>query len=309
VAPETKSWSDAAGTEHDGALVQSHNGNDVIECGACGFKHLVPIPTDEELAAAYESEYYSAEKPHYFDRHRQDLEWWNLAYGDRYDILEKHLGPDRRTLLDIGSGPGFFLLHGKERGWQVRGIEPSGQAAEHSRGLGLEVENTFYSSDTAPGLGRFDAINMSEVLEHIPDPAAFLSLIHDHLEDEGLLCVVVPNDFNPFQTVLRDSMDFDPWWVTHHHLNYFDFESLAGLFERSGFEVIHTEATFPIDMFLLMGDNYIGNDEVGRIAHGRRKSFESNLAAGGRNDLKRDLYRRLAELGLGREIVLVGRKR
>lgn len=308
MTPEPKSWSDAAGAEHVGALVQSYKNNDVIECGACEFKHLVPIPTDEELAEAYESEYYAEEKPHYFDRHREDLDWWNLAYGDRYDALEEHLGPDRRTLLDIGSGPGFFLLHGKERGWQVRGIEPSGQAAAHSRGLGLEVENAFYSSDTATGLGRYDAINMSEVLEHIPDPAAFLSLIHDHLEDEGLLCVVVPNDFNPFQVVLRDSMDFEPWWVGPHHVNYFDFESLTGLFERSGFEVVHTEATFPIDLFLLMGDNYIGNDDVGRIAHGRRKTFESNLAAGGRNDLKRDLYRRLAEMGLGREIVLVGRK-
>ncbi len=309
MSQEIKSWPDAAGTEHAGAVVQTYNGNQVIECAVCGFKHLVPIPTDEELAAAYESEYYADEKPHYFDRHREDLEWWNLAYGDRYDILEENLGTDRRALLDIGSGPGFFLLHGKERGWDVRGIEPSQQAAEHSRGLGLDVESAFYSSETAPGLGQFDAINMSEVLEHIPDPAAFLSLIHGHLNDDGMLCVVVPNDFNPFQKVLRDSMGFDPWWITHHHLNYFDFESLAGLFERCGFDVIHTEATFPIDMFLLMGDNYIGNDELGRISHGKRKALEFNLASGGRNDLKRELYRRLAELGLGREIVLVGRKR
>lgn len=306
---ETKSWSDAAGTDHAGVIVQSYDGNDVIGCRACGFKHLVPIPSDDELAEAYQTEYYADEKPHYFDRHREDLDWWNLAYGDRYDVFEEHLGAERRTLLDIGSGPGFFLLHGKERGWEVRGIEPARQAAEHGRGLGLEVDNEFYSSETAPGLGRYDVVNMSEVLEHIPDPVAFLSLVHDHLANDGLLCVVVPNDFNPLQLVLRDSMGFDPWWVTHHHLNYFDFESLAGLFERSGFEVIHTEATFPIDLFLLMGDNYIGDDELGRICHGRRRNLEFNLAAGGRNDLKRDLYRRLAEIGLGREIVLVGRKR
>lgn len=302
-------WADSSGTEHAGSIVQSHDGNDVLECTACGFKHLVPIPTDEELAAAYESDYYAEEKPHYFDRHREDLDWWNLAYGDRYDVLEEHLGASRRRLLDIGSGPGFFMLHGQERGWKVRGVEPSRQAAEHSRGLGLDVENDFYSEATAPALGRFDAINMSEVLEHIPHPDRFLPLVRDHLDDDGLLCVVVPNDFNPFQAVLRDQMGFEPWWVTQHHINYFDFASLTGLFERSGFDVIHTAATFPIDLFLLMGDNYIGDDELGRACHAKRKTFEFNLAAAGRNDLKREMYRALAGLRLGREIVVVGRKR
>jgi SAM-dependent methyltransferase len=302
------SWSDAAGNDHSGELVDVYKDNTVVDCGHCGFKHLIPIPTADELSAAYETEYYAEEKPHYFDRHREDLDWWNLAYGDRYDVLETHLDPDRRRLLDIGSGPGFFLLHGQERGWDVRGIEPSRQAAEHARGLGVEVDNAFYSDETAPGLGTFDAINMAEVLEHIPDPADFLNLIHDHLSDDGVLCVVVPNDFNPFQAVLQESMGFEPWWITHHHLNYFDFESLGALFERCGFEVVMSEGTFPIDLFLLMDDNYIGNDEVGRASHGKRKTFEFNLAAGGRNDLKRDIYRKLAEVGLGREILIIGRK-
>lgn len=301
-------WSDESGTTHVGAVIETHDGNEVLDCTTCRFKHLVPIPTADELAADYESDYYAEHKPHYFDRHREDLDWWNLAYGDRYDTIESNLDAGSRRLLDIGSGPGFFLLHGKEREWEVQGIEPSRQAAEHARGLGLEVEHAFYSEETAPNLGVFDVINMSEVLEHIPHPLPFLELVASHLSEGGLLSITVPNDFNPFQEVLRDSMSFDPWWVTRHHLNYFDYDSLRGLVERAGFEVLLEEATFPIDLFLLMGDNYVGNDPVGREAHGRRTTFEFNLAAGGRNDLKRDLYRRLAELGLGREIVLIARK-
>jgi len=301
-------WTDELGTEHQGEVVESHRDNDVVDCAVCRFKHLVPIPTAEELAAEYESDYYAEEKPHYFERHRADLDWWNLAYGDRYDTFEQHLGPQRRSLLDVGSGPGFFMLHGQERGWEVRGIEPSRQAAEHSRGLGLDVVDDFYSEETAPALGTFDVINTSEVLEHIPHPARFLGLIRDHLHDDGLVAIVVPNDFNPFQAVLQESMGYDPWWVTRHHLNYFDFGSLHGLVERCGFEVVCEEATFPIDLFLLMGDDYVGNDPVGREAHGRRKTFEFNLAQGGRTDLKRELYRRFAELGLGREILMIARK-
>jgi len=212
-------------------------------------------------------------------------------------------------MLDIGSGPGLFLLNGQNRGWQVKGIEPSLQAIEHSWGMGLDVAQGYFSEETASGLGTFDAINMSLVLEHIPDPAALLTLAHGQLDAGGLLCVVVPNDFNPFQLVARDHLDFKPWWVAPpHHINYFNFNSLQRLMERCGFDVIHKEATFPIDIFLLMGDNYIGNDELGRACHSKRKILELNLSSSGMTEIKRHLYQNLANIGLGREVVLVARK-
>ena len=232
-----------------------------------------------------------------------------MVYAERYKILEQHLPHNQRRLLDIGSGPGFFLLNGKNRGWEVRGIEPSLQAAEHSRSLGLEVENIFFSEESAPTLGKFDAINMSEVLEHIPYPGALLSLAHEQLHEGGLVCIVVPNDFNPFQIALRDHMGFKPWWVAPpHHINYFNFDSLQKLVKRIGFEVVHKEATFPIDMFLLMGDNYIGNDELGRQCHARRKSLEVNVMNAGMAKVLTSLYKGLAHSGIGREIVLIAKK-
>lgn len=295
---------------HEGKIVESSNSFDVIDCEFCGFKHITPIPTEDELEKAYKHEYYTQEKPLYLERYKEDIDWWNMVYAERYEILEQHLPSSRRNLLDIGSGPGFFLLNGQKRGWRVKGIEPSKSAAEHSINLGVDVDNIFFSKESAPDLGKFDAVNMSEVLEHIPEPAALLSLVHEQLTDGGLLCVVVPNDFNPFQLVLRDHLDFEPWWVAPpHHINYFNFESLQKLLERCGFEVIYKEATFPIDMFLLMGDNYIENDEQGRICHGKRKKFELNLANAGMSKIKQKLYQSMAECGLGREVVLFARKK
>ncbi|OFZ97469.1 MAG: methyltransferase type 12 [Betaproteobacteria bacterium RIFCSPLOWO2_02_FULL_62_17] len=285
------------------------NGFDVIDCKPCGFKHIIPIPTEEELEKAYKEDYYTREKPLYIERYREDLDWWNMVYARRYEILERHLPAERRRMLDIGSGPGFFLLNGAKRGWQVTGIEPSLQAAEHGRGLGLDVENDFFSEKTASRLGFYDAINMGEVLEHIPDPAALLSLTYRQLNDSGLVCIVVPNDFNPFQLVLRDHLGFEPWWVAPpHHINYFDFDSLSRLAERCGFKVLHKEATFPIDMFLLMGDRYIGDDKLGRSCHEKRMNFERALCKSGSGRLLSDLYSELSKHGIGREIVLFARK-
>lgn len=295
--------------KHEGPTLDSANGFDVIECGPCGFKHVIPIPSAKDLEEVYRHEYYTKEKPLYLERHREDLEWWNLVYGERYDFFEQHLPPDRRQILDIGSGPGFFLLHGKNRGWETMGIEPSAHAAAHSRGLGLQITEDFLTDSSAKTLGQFDAIHASEVLEHIADPAGLLGVVHSLLKPGGLLCVVVPNDYNPFQHVLRSACGYKPWWVAPpHHINYFNVDSLGRLFARNNFSIVHQEATFPIDLFLLMGDNYIGNDALGRQCHAKRKTFEKNLAATGRGDLKRNLYQHLASVGLGREIVLFASK-
>ncbi len=299
-----KSWQ-----EHEGTIVASVDEFDVIDCLQCGFKHAVPIPSEDDLENAYRHDYYTKEKPLYLERYREDLDWWNLVYTHRYEVFEQNLPVKQRRLLDIGSGPGFFLLNGKNRGWDVKGIEPSVKAAEHSRELGLDVDNIFFTEQTAPHLGTFDVVNMGEVLEHIPDPVALLRLVHCCLNDNGIVSIIVPNDFNPFQLVLRDHIGFDPWWVgPPHHLNYFDFYSLPKLLEKSGFELVHKESTFPIDMFLLMGDNYVGNDELGRACHVKRMNFEKALTRGGNGDVLNKLYASLASQGIGREVVVFAKK-
>jgi len=270
----------------------------------------VSIPTPQELETVYREEYYTVEKPLYLERHREDLEWWKLVYGERYDTFEELLPPGRHRILDVGSGPGFFLFHGKQHGWQTLGIEPSAQAAAQSSEFGLEIIEDFLTRKTTQQLGKFDVVHMSEFLEHIPDPRGMLEVVRGLLIPAGLICIVVPNDYNPFQYALRTVCGFQPWWVAPpHHINYFDFDSLSELLQTCGFEVVLSEATFPIDMFLLMGDNYVGNDALGRQCHGKCKSLEHNLAKAGMTDLKRQLYRAFAASGLGREVLLVAVKR
>jgi len=289
---------------HEGEVLDSVDDFDVIECEVCGFKHIVPIPTPEELDEVYRQEYYSTEKPLYLERAREDAEWWDSVYADRYDTFEQLLPPERRRLLEVGSGPGSFLLHGNRRGWQTMGIEPSRQAVEYSRSLGLEVIEDFLTSDIASQLGTFDAIHASEVFEHVPDPHEMVGLLRDLLAPGGVLCLCVPNDYSPFQAALRDVCGYSPWWVAPpHHINYFDGPSLEKLLRAVGLDVVMREATFPIDIFLLMGENYVGDDELGRKCHTRRMALEHSLKTGGQNDLKREFYRLLAELGIGREVV------
>lgn len=295
---------------HSGIVKDSKNNFNIIDCETCQFSHIIPIPSESDTVDMYSEDYYEFEKPDYIETVSKDKEWWDLAYDNRYDSFEDVLDKKQRRLLDIGSGPGLFLLRGKNRGWNVTGIEPSKAPYLYSsKTLGLDVKNVFFDSKTYKDIEKFDVINLSLVIEHIPHPFDFLKLVYDRIEDGGLISIELPNDYNPFQMAVQNSLGHKPWWVAPpHHINYFNFDSLERLLKNIGFKIVLKEATFPIDLFLLMEENYIGNDKLGRKCHQMRKNFELNLHKSGNDKLKRRLYKKLAELNLGREIIMIGQK-
>jgi len=294
---------------HEGPCIAAKDGYDIIHCDMCGFRHAVPLPTPESLTREYEENYYSAEKPTFLEHAGEDQDWAELAQNDRLEAFERLLGAGRRRLLDIGSGPGFFLKTAKNRGWNVTGVEPSRQAAAHARGMGLPIVEGFFGADLAVQLGRFDAVNLNNVLEHLPDPIAILRAARDVLEPGGAICVNVPNDFSPLQIAAAATRGTGEWWLAPpHHLNYFDFATLAALLERLGFRVAEKTTSFPIEAFLLMGDNYRADPPLGRVVHGKRKKFDLALEAAGLKEVRRAFYRALAETGIGREAVVIAVK-
>lgn len=118
--------------EHRGARLAARNGHEVIACEICGFSHAVPLPDPEALEREYRETYYAEEKPTYLLHAGEDQDWARLAQIDRLDALARLLPANRRRLLDIGSGPGFFVKTAVEQDWQAEGIEPSRQAAAHA---------------------------------------------------------------------------------------------------------------------------------------------------------------------------------
>jgi SAM-dependent methyltransferase len=293
---------------HRGPRLAHIKGHDILDCAACGFRHAVPLPDPAALEQAYREAYYADEKPTFLMHAGEDQAWAALAQGDRLEIFERELAPERRRLLDIGSGPGFFLQTAQSRGWEVLGIEPSRQAASHARALGVAVVEDFFNAETAAKLGRFDVVHLNNVLEHIANPVALLALARDLLEPGGLICVNVPNDFSPLQLAASAAAGTGAWWIAPpHHLNYFDFASLTGLLQRLGFEAVDRTTSFPMEAFVIMGDNYIGDPALGRACHNKRKSFDFALEAAGLKTARRAFYRALAEAGMGREAVVIAR--
>lgn len=151
-------------------------------------------------------------------------------------------------------------------------------------------------------------VYMNTVVEHLPDPTVLLKNVFKILKPGGLICVVSPNDYNPLQKILKEKCGFDSWWVAPpQHINYFDFKSVERLLQKIGFKVVESLGTFPVEFFLLSGENYVGNNAMGRICHARRKKFEETMYVSGEETLNA-FYRFLAEQGIGRQFVVIAKK-
>lgn len=304
---EIKIWQN-----HKGPILDSVKGFDVIECQVCGYTHIVPLQDKKEYANYYEEEFYLSQTD-YIKNHTEDLDWWSIEHNEKYDLFDELLSEcdTNKRILDIGSGPGYFLKVGKDRGWDVKGIEPGKPAYIFAtEKLGLNVINDFFSSKNYRDFGLFNVVHMNNVLEHVHEPKALLSLAYEIVESGGVICITVPNDYNPLQKVVVDHLEKEPWWVVpKDHINYFNCNSLSRLIEEAGFKIVYTTASFPLEFFLLMGDDYVGNGPLGREIHGKRKKFDLAMAESGNNRLKRQIYNKLSEIGLGREITVFGKKR
>ncbi len=289
---------------HYGEEVAKRNSYSIIECVLCKFTHAV-IQADNNYQELYTSHFYSEEKPNYIEDNKNDSEWWDLTYGLRIDQVDKLRSVESQSWLDIGTGPGYFLDSALKRSKQALGIEPGLLAAEHASSKGHTVINDYFSEETSVTLDKFDGIHCSEVLEHVPDPLQFLKTIQLNMNEESILCLVVPNDFSLVQNIfIQQEASSNKWWVDPpFHLNYFTKDTLRALLEESGLTVIHETSMFPIDLFLLMGDNYVGNESIGKSAHQRRKNLEFSFYNSGNIEVLNNLYEQFTKLGIGRELV------
>ncbi len=183
-----------------------------IRCTVCG--HLgphVPILAVPGMApphplltlvrcAGCGSGFYDPPGIHDFSDLNQDRdEFWRFyieAGGGVWETIWPLLAvadDTARTLLDVGCGFGFAVDFWKRTG---RGDAVGVELAEYGRMGARMLDVPIYHEllqDCAPLAGRrFDLVYASEVIEHVPDPAAFVALLAERLTPEGVLVLTTP---------------------------------------------------------------------------------------------------------------------
>jgi len=212
-------------------------------------------------------------------------------------------------LLDIGSGPGFFLRRAKQHSWNVLGIEPSYIASKYAEKNNIPVIKDLFENVNLQNLGKFNAIYMHDVLEHNKNPIQLIKNCNLLLKKNGIIVIESPNDFNPLQKIVQQKIKKSEYWLAPpFHINYFNFESLCNLLERLGFTIMLKESSFPLELYLLMGMNYLQNSKIGTQVHKSRMEMENNFTKVGQTKLKRSIYQFFASLGIGRTLIIYAKK-
>jgi len=67
----------------------------------------------------------------------------------------------------------------------------------------------------------------------------------------------------------------------------------------------YTVTDFPMEIFPLMGENYIGHPEIGRNAHLKRVRFGKYLRETKSEEFKNILFQFFAEAGVGRDMHII----
>lgn len=135
-------------------------------------------------------------------------------------------------LLDVGCMTGVLLQSALDLGAaSVAGVEPSRWAACICESKGLKVTNAFFD-ENYPDDERFDIITMFDVIEHVPDPDAFILNARRLLTDNGVLVITTPNINSIYSRVLRRAY----WFIELMHLFYFTPDSLTKCISKASMQ-------------------------------------------------------------------------
>lgn len=233
-----------------------------VRCSApaCGVLWLDPTPLEDDLPRAYSGYFTHAEAAVVPRRRRLAamvrrgyLALRYGAYGEGVSVAEKLAGlvlyarPLRRfdvdasvmslpvvrggRVLDVGCGRGDLLVSLAHAGWHAEGIDRDGEAVAVARRRGLDARAGVLA-DHAYAAGTFDAITMSHVIEHVPDPRGLLMEARRILRPGGRLAILTPNGWSIGHRWFRSS-----WFALEppRHLCIFTLPALRRLLEQTGF--------------------------------------------------------------------------
>lgn len=239
-----------------------------VFCKECDSLFQYPIISDLELASYYPKVYYTkiggdnrsvlARLREYIVRSNIDCHYKppfpfllpvNLFRRYFSKILPGEYG-NNRSFLDFGCGNGDNLRLLSEYGWNCTGIEIDENHVARLRNEGL---NVVALSPSQLESGKYDAIRLWHVLEHLNNPIATLRELRRSLAVDGVVYCALPN-FNSLNRII-----FGQFWIgadAPRHVFAFTKKSLKYIFNATGFKIdyIGTKST---GGFVQSLDNFI----------------------------------------------------
>ncbi len=249
----------------------------IFRCHDCTAAFLNPRPSDNTLERIYHlSGHGLSQEVTCDDILDQEKEFPNSSIdAERIVSISKNLLPSyttdgfrgQQTLLDIGSGFGFYSLCGAKNGFDVVSVNPGKYENRVYNELFLRnglkpnlhvgmYEHFHFEKET------FVVVIASQVLEHIKNPRAMILSIEDLLIPGGVLSIAVPN-FNSFFLRLFGINERSCLWVPEH-CNYFTQRAFVSLISGTTLKLSKTIHVARIPYHALSKRLSLGKNTVAR---------------------------------------------
>lgn len=247
----------------------------MVRCVRCELHYLNPQPSIAELQRHYPEDY----DP--FDTPQAGQASWLRQLGVEYGLKKRCRAVTRHkkggSLLEIGCANGLFLDAMRRTGrWQVQGVEVSESAVRQARErLALDVYHGTLE-DARFASGRFDAVAMWDVLEHVHHPRETLLEIRRVLKPDGALVCRVP---------LMGSWDhklFGSYWAgwdAPRHLTVFSHNTLRSMLSQAGLRVERMTCTSGSYPTFVLGVRFWAQEHLSTAAQGRVRRILESLPA------------------------------
>lgn len=208
---------------------------DVVACRACGFV-FAATPADQADYDAYYTRFSKYEDAAVASGTGAGA-WEAERFARTADTVLDFVPDPEARILDVGCAGGGFLAALQARGRRrLAGMDHAARCVEAVRARGLEgcVGGVVSPPPEAAAFaGRFDAVTMLHVLEHVLDVNRALAHAASWLVDGGALYVEVPD------AARYHEYDIVPFYFFDcEHINHFSCRSLANLGRAHGLRTV-----------------------------------------------------------------------
>lgn len=201
--------------------LKGYEQNFLVKSKSSGFVFCSKIPTEAEILDHYTN---------YPIGYGVESQITTTRINEVLDGFEKYRKTNK--IIDVGCGPGLFLIEAKKRGWEVFATEfTDGQIAYlEAKGITTlkgKLTNVMFEDE------MFDIVISSEVIEHINNPIEEMGQFHRILRKGGLVYITTPN----FNAIERYLLKGDYEIIEYpEHLSYYTPKTIDLLLRTSGFE-------------------------------------------------------------------------
>jgi SAM-dependent methyltransferase len=217
-----------------GVSLWSRGGFSMRRCPMCSQRFV--SPRTDGFAELYDTDDYFAGMN---ETNQLAARCRSVWFRARHQLIDRALAdaPGRRALIEIGPSWGEFVESSLAHGYSVAASEFSARSASVvADRFGIPVQAGAFAPSffVDHGFSNVDVVCMWDVIEHVPEPGAFVDAVASVMRPGAVLAFSCPDARSPLARLLRRR------WHTFkpdEHLWHFEQATMTRLLEDHGFEV------------------------------------------------------------------------